>query len=183
MRESLELGRSFIVKDYQRKALPLFLLWKGILLFLLRNQEYRYLIGPVSISNEFSKFSKSLIVEFIRKYFFDEDKARFIEPRMDFVVKDDKTVDRKLFVDVAGNDINRIERIITDIEPGYRIPVLLRKYLEINGRIIGFNVDPKFNDCLDGLLIVDLYNTPPDIYKGLTRDLQDDSIIQQRFRM
>lgn len=183
LRESLELGRSFIVKDYQKKALPLFLLWKGILLFLLKNQEYRYLIGPVSISNEFSKFSKSLIVEFIRKYFFDEDKARFIEPRMAFVVKNDKAVDRKLFVDVAGNDINRIERIITDIEPGYRIPVLLRKYLEINGRIIGFNVDPKFNDCLDGLLIVDLYNTPPDIYKGLTKDLQDDSIIQQRFRM
>ena len=88
---------------------------------------------------------------------------------MAFVVKNDKAVDRKLFVDVAGNDINRIERIITDIEPGYRIPVLLRKYLEINGRIIGFNVDPKFNDCLDGLLIVDLYNPPPDIYKGLTK--------------
>ena len=183
LRESLELGRSFIVKDYQKKALPLFLLWKGILLFLLRNQEYRYLIGPISISNEFSKFSKSLIVEFIRKYFFDHEKAQFIEPRRDFVVKDDKVVDRKIFVDVAGNDINRIERIITDIEPGYRIPVLLRKYLEINGRIIGFNVDPKFNDCLDGLLIVDLYNTPPDLYKGLSKDLQDESIIQQRFRM
>jgi putative hemolysin len=183
LKESLELGRSFIVKDYQKKAFPLFLLWKGIMLFLLRNQEYRYLIGPVSISNEFSKFSKSLIVEFISTYFFDEEKARFIEPRKKFVVKHDKAIDRKVFIDVADHDINKIERIIMDIEPGYRIPVLLRKYLEINGKIIGFNVDPKFNDCLDGLLIMDLYRTPPDILTSLSRELKDKLIIQERFRM
>jgi putative hemolysin len=183
LKESLELGRSFIVKDYQKKAFPLFLLWKGIMLFLLQNQEYRYLIGPVSISNEFSKFSKSLIVEFIRTYFFDEEKAGFIEPRKKFVVKHDKIIDRDVFIDIADHDINKIERIITDIEPGYRIPVLLRKYLEINGKIIGFNVDPKFNDCLDGLMIIDLYSTPPDIIKGLSRELKDESIIHERFRM
>lgn len=183
LQESLELGRSFITRDYQRKAMPLFLLWKGILLFLLRNQEYRYLLGPVSISNEYSGFSKSLIVEFIKKYFYDEEKAGLIEPRRDFVVKEDKVVDRKVFVDVAGNDINKIERIIKDIEPGYRIPVLLKKYLELNGKIIGFNVDPKFNDCLDGLLIVDIYDIPPDMSKGLSKEFNDESIIRERFRM
>jgi putative hemolysin len=183
LKESLELGRSFIVKDYQKKAIPLFLLWKGIMVFLLRNQEYRYLIGPVSISNEFSKFSKSLIVEFIRTYFFNEDKAKLIEPRKSFILKHDKVVDREVFIDVADRDINKIEKIITDIEPGYRIPVLLRKYLEMNGEIIGFNVDPKFNDCLDGLLIVDSYATPPDIVKGLSRELKNKSVIQKRFRM
>ena len=182
LKESLELGRSFIVKDYQKKAMPLFLLWKGIMFFLLRNQEYRYLIGPVSISNDFSKFSRSLIVEFIRTYFTDEEKARFIEPRKKFVVKDDKAVDRKIFIDVAERDINKIERIIMDIEPGYRIPVLLRKYLELNGKIIGFNIDPKFNDCLDGLIIVDVYDAPPEFIKGLSRELKDESILE-RFRL
>jgi putative hemolysin len=51
--KSLELGRSFIVEEYQKKTIPLFLLWKGIMVFLLKNAEYRYLIGPVSISNDF----------------------------------------------------------------------------------------------------------------------------------
>lgn len=50
--ESIELGRSFITEEYQRKPLPLFMLWKGILYFLLKNPEYRYLIGPVTISRE-----------------------------------------------------------------------------------------------------------------------------------
>ena len=65
LEESIELGRSFVVKEYQRKPLPLFLLWKGILYFLLKNPEYRYLIGPVSISNNYSKVSKDLIIKFI----------------------------------------------------------------------------------------------------------------------
>lgn len=182
LRESLELGRSFIVKDYQKKAIPLFLLWKGIMLFLVRNQEYRYLIGPVSMSNDFSKFSKSLIVEFISTYFFDREKARHITPRKEFVVKPDKVVDREVFIDASEADINKIEKIIMNIEPSYRMPVLLKKYLEINGKIIGFNIDPKFNDCLDGLIILDVYNTPPGFVEGLSRELKDESVIE-RFKL
>jgi putative hemolysin len=181
LRESLELGRSFILKEYQKKPVPLFLLWKGIMYFLLRNPEYRYLIGPVSISNNFSRFSKSLIVEFIKTYFFNESLAGYVIPRKRFVVKHDRIVDRKIFIDNSESDINKIERIIMDVQPGYRLPVLLKKYLEINGRIIGFNIDPKFNDCLDGLLILDLFNTPPDIIKGLSREMNDESILS-RFR-
>ena len=149
------------------------------MVFLLKHSEYRYLIGPVSISNDFSKFSKSLIVEFIRKYFIDEEFSGYIIPRKDFIVKPDKVIDRNIFIDTSESDINKIEKIIMDIEPGYKLPVLLKKYLEINGRIIGFNIDPKFNYCLDGLLILDLYNTPPEFIKGLSRELNDPSILER----
>jgi putative hemolysin len=181
MAESIELGRSFITKDYQKKVIPLFLLWKGIMVFLLKNSDYRYLIGPVSISNDLSGFSKSLIVEFVKTYFFDDEKAKFIVPRKKFVVKTDKIIDLKIFIDSSERDINKIERIILDIEPGYRLPVLLKKYMEINAKILGFNIDPKFNNCLDGLMILDLYDTPPDFIKGLSREMNDVSI-QERFK-
>jgi putative hemolysin len=176
---SLELGRSFITEEYQRKPLSLFLLWKGIMVFLLKHPEYRYLIGPVSISNDFSRFSKSLIVSFIRKYFSDEELAAYIEPRKAFIVKPDRVIDSGIFIDNAESDINKIEKIIMDIEPGYRLPVLLKKYLEINGRIIAFNIDPAFNYCLDGLLILDLYKTPPDFIKGLSKEMNDPSILER----
>lgn len=180
--QSLELGRSFITEEYQRKPLSLFLLWKGIMVFLLRHPEYRYLIGPVSISNDFSRFSKSLIVSFIRKYFSDEELADYIEPRKAFIVKPDRVIDSGIFIDSSESDINKIEKIIMDIEPGYRLPVLLKKYLEINGRIIAFNIDPAFNYCLDGLLILDLYRTPPDFIKGLSKEMNDPSIIERFIR-
>ncbi|MCC8173374.1 MAG: lysophospholipid acyltransferase family protein [Odoribacter sp.] len=69
--ESIELGRSFIVEDYQRKPLPLFLLWKGILYFLIKNPEYRYLIGPVTISGKYTEISKELIMKFIAKNYYN----------------------------------------------------------------------------------------------------------------
>jgi len=179
LREAIELGRSFIARDYQKKAIPLFMLWKGIMVFLLKNTDYRYLIGPVSISNDLSRFSKTLIVEFIRNYFWDDELSKLIRPKKDFVPKPDKAIDRSVFIDFSERDINKIERIITDIEPGYHIPILLKKYLEINGKIIGFNIDPKFNNCLDGLLILDTCRAPRDFIQGLSREMKDPSIIER----
>ncbi|MCE1199347.1 MAG: lysophospholipid acyltransferase family protein, partial [Marinilabiliales bacterium] len=87
LHQSLELGRSFIVCEYQRKPLPLFLLWKGILYFLLKNPEYRYLIGPVSISNTYSEKSKELIIRYIMANYYDYKKAALVNPRNRFKVK------------------------------------------------------------------------------------------------
>jgi len=81
LQESLELGRSFIVKEYQRKPMPLFLLWKGILYFLLKNPQSRYLIGPVSISNKYSDLSKDLIIKFIMANYFNYDLGQYIKSR------------------------------------------------------------------------------------------------------
>ncbi|MHC1732850.1 MAG: lysophospholipid acyltransferase family protein [Bacteroidales bacterium] len=167
--ESLELGRSFVVPEYQKKAMSLFLLWKGLLTVLLRNSGYRWLIGPVSISNEFSEFSKSLIVEFVRNNFYDKEMARHIRPRNRFNVQLDKRVDSEIIISSADRDISRVEKVISDVDNGYRIPVLLKKYLELNARIIGFNVDPDFNNCLDGLILLDVYNIPAEFVNALSR--------------
>ena len=179
--ESLELGRSFIVPEYQRKTLPLFLLWKGLLTVLLKHAEYRYCIGPVSISNEFSDFSKSLIVEFIRDNSYDAEMARHIRPRRKFKVQVDKRVDSRIIIDSAENDISRVEKVVSDVDRGYRIPVLLKKYLELNAKIIGFNVDPDFNNCLDGLIMLDVYNIPADFVDALSKDL-DEQEVSRRFK-
>jgi putative hemolysin len=178
--DSLELGRSFIVAEYQRKPMSLFLLWKGLLTVLLQNTDYRYLIGPVSISNDFSRFSKSLIVEFIKAHYYDSELARYIKPRKKFTVKYDKKVDSKIIIDNAESDINKVEKVVSDVESGYKIPVLLKKYLEVKARIIGFNVDPDFNNCLDGLIMLDVYNLPPEFVKAFSKDMQED-VVKSRF--
>ena len=88
--KSIELGRSFIIKEYQTKPLPLYLLWKGILHYLLKNPEYRYLIGTVSISNNYSSFSKELIIGFIKANFYAKEYAKYVEPRKEYKLKLDK---------------------------------------------------------------------------------------------
>jgi putative hemolysin len=176
--ESLELGRSFIVKEYQRKPLSLFLLWKGILYFLIKHNDYRYLIGPASISNEFSKFSKNLIVSFFKKNYYDNEIARFFKPRKKFKIKPTRHVDQKLFLDLA-QDLGKLDKFIFEIESEYGIPVLLKKYIKLNAKIIGFNVDPDFNNCLDGLVILDIFDVPYETLKALSKEIQDDSIMDR----
>lgn len=177
--QSIELGRSFLIEEYQKKAIPLFLLWKGIMVFLLRNTEYRYLIGPVSISNDFSGFSKNLIVEFVRKYYMRDDLADLVAPRREFSFTTRSTVDHNIIIETSEGDIGKIEKIITDSEPGYRFPVLLRKYLDLKGKIVAFNIDPDFNYCLDGLLLLDVYDVPSESIQGLSRDMNDPEILER----
>lgn len=162
LRQGIELGRSWIRKEYQLKPLPLFLLWKGILKYLVDNPKYRYMIGPVSISNNFSKFSKSLIVDYITKNHFDYELAHYVKPKNKF--KADLTpIDTDLLIE-NSETLRDLDGLIGDIESSHmKIPVLLRQYLNLNGKIICFNIDPKFSDCLDGFLVVDLKQVPSDV--------------------
>ncbi|MGZ3873059.1 MAG: lysophospholipid acyltransferase family protein, partial [Mucilaginibacter sp.] len=170
LKKSIELGRSWIRKEYQQKPLPLFLLWKGILKYLMENPRYRYLIGPVSISNSFSNFSKSLIVDYINRNHFDHEMAQYVRPRKKFKV-DLESIDTDLLM--AGEDsFKGLDNLISEVETrSMKVPVLLRQYIALNARIICFNIDPKFADCLDGFLVLDLEKVPQDILEKLGKNL------------
>ena len=170
MERSVELGRSYIIPDYQRKRLPLFLLWKGILFFLLQNPQYRYLYGPVSVSKYYSHISKSLIVAFIRKYYFDDEKAAFLKPRKPFKARLEK-IDIDVLTESLGNEMKTLDNFIEDIEPAhFRMPVLMRQYVKLNARFISFNVDPNFSDVLDGFIILDLEDVPLSMLEALKKE-------------
>ncbi len=173
LNEAIELGRSFIIPEYQNKRLPLFLLWRGILTVLLQHPEYNYIIGPVSISNYYSKISKGVIVAFIQRNYFDHELAAFIEPRKKFRVSASILQEAELLLKGTGNDLRKLDKVIDDIEPAIRsAPVLLKKYIQQNARIIGFNVDPKFNKALDGLMILDFRNVNRTTIENLQKEFQ-----------
>ncbi len=177
--ESLELGRSFIRKEYQQKPIPLFLLWKGILYFLLKHKEYRYLIGPVSISNQFSKISKALITEFIKSNYFNNELSQLIKPRTQFKAKFPE-IDTNLILQTTNNDLNKFDKLIEEIEPAnFKLPVLLKKYIKLNAKIISFNIDPKFNNALDGLIMLDLFKVPLETIRSLSKELEDTDILER----
>jgi putative hemolysin len=170
LRKSIELGRSFIRKEYQQKPLPLFLLWKAIFKFMMDNPRYRYMIGPVSISNSFSKFSKSLIVDYINRNHFDHEMAQYVKPRRKFKV-DFSKIDTDMLL--AGEEsFKTLDDIISEVETrSMKVPVLLRQYIAMNANIICFNIDPKFADCLDGFLVLDFQKVPREMLDKLAKNL------------
>lgn len=170
LRSAIELGRSFIHPDYQKQRMPLFLLWKGILTVLVQSPEARYIIGPVTISSDYQRFSRALIMAFVRKHYWDERWARMIRPRKRFAFEE-KRVDADALIEGAGDDVKRLDKILADIEPSHAVaPVLLKKYLLQNARILGFNRDPLFNDALDGLMLLDVNDLPAETVSGLQKE-------------
>lgn len=179
MSESIEMGRAFIIKEYQQKPMPLFLLWKGIVHTTLRYPEHNYLIGGVSISNQFSNFSKSLMIEFMKSHYYDPYIAQYVRPKKEFKVKL-KDADKDFVFDETEADLNKFDKFIDEIEPGaLRLPVLLKKYIKQNAKLVAFNVDPLFNNSVDGLMYIKIADLPESTVRPVMEEFQAE--LEQKF--
>lgn len=165
---ALELGRSFVRVEYQRSFAALMLLWKGIAEYVGRNPRYCRLIGPVSISNEYQPLSRELQVSFLR--------ARLLDP-LTASVRPKRAFRRRLSLRSVGiapkwpEDIDQLSTLVAGLEPdGKGAPVLLRQYLRLGGKVLGFSVDPDFGNALDCLILVDLRKTEPRVLRKYMSD-------------
>ena len=172
MHQSIEMGRAFIIKEYQQKPMPLFLLWKGIIHTTLRFPEHKYLLGGVSISNQFSDFSKSLMIEFMKSNYYDPYIAQYIHPKKAYKVKL-KDADKDFIFNETEADLNKFDKIIDELEPGIlRLPVLIKKYIKQNAKVVAFNVDPLFNNAVDGLMYIRIADIPESTMKPVMEEFQ-----------
>jgi len=149
---AIELGRSFITAAYQRRFESLLLLWKAIGAFVAANPEFGTLYGPVSISNAYSPLARASLVAGLRKLAWRGDLAAHAKPRLPFV---------SFQKPVVAYDLAELDALVTDIDgAGMGIPILVKHYLKLGGQFAGFHVDPAFSNSLDGLIAVNLRQTP-----------------------
>jgi putative hemolysin len=170
---AIELGRSFIRPEHQKAFTSLFLLWKGLSAFVGRNPRYRILFGPVSITNEYREASRAMILESMRRTCMATDLMHLVTPRIP--PKPPRRAEWCM-PDYAGflDDIDRTAQFVAEIEPDHKdIPVLLRQYLKLGGKLLSFNVDPEFSSVVDGLIMVDLLQASP---KALRRYMGADVV-------
>jgi putative hemolysin len=161
---ALELGRSFVRPEYQRSR-TLLLLWRAIAAFVVRNPRYRRLFGPVSVSAEYTPFSRDLIVDVLGSQRFRHPLAELVQARA--------PAERRSFGDGGLGDPARLlhdpgdlSAVISSAEADSKgLPVLVTEYLKLGGRFLDFNVDALFSNVLDGLVVVDLPKTDPRVLK------------------
>jgi putative hemolysin len=160
----IELGRSFVRQEYQKGFQPLLMLWRGILGYAAKNPHYRYVFGPVSISDNYQTVSKTLMVEFLRLFKSPAALADLVMARNPFRASGVRGIPIDSDTPFDADDITDL---ISEIEPDQKgLPVLLRQYLKMGANLLSFNVDPDFGNCVDGLILVDLaqQNTTLDRY-------------------
>lgn len=165
LQPAIELGRSFVRLEYQKAFSSLLLLWRGICLFIVRNPKYHHLFGPVSITNEYRDASRNLLLRSLRLTNFENELARLVKPRRRphrLKRAEWNLPDFHPYID----NLDLVTKLIQEIESDQKgIPVLLRQYLKMGGRLLAFNVDPAFNFALDGLISVNLLKCDPKVLK------------------
>lgn len=128
------------------------------------------LIGAVSVSNQYSRASRELIARYFEKSarLSDHGAVKARRPlRGNFIEK----WEMQALCSVLP-DVEELSGPIADLEnDGKGIPILVKQYLKLGGRLLAFSVDPRFGDTLDGFVMVDLRQTSPEM---LTRYMGRD---------
>lgn len=157
LNNALELGRSFVQPKYWGKR-SLDYLWMGIGAFLARHPHYRYLFGPVTISNALPQTAKELLIFFYRTYF--GPQTNIARSKRPYNLEHHR--EHELFAHFCGDnyakDLKTLKMLLDNLGTG--IPTLYKQYSELcehgGVQFLDFGVDPDFANCIDGLVLVDL---------------------------
>lgn len=154
MGKTIEVGRSFIAKDYQKNPAALDVLWKGIGRFVVSNPQYHTLFGCVSISRQYSDLVSAMLTEtFLSHYGVTDSVMRNVKARSPVKAIEKPWTPEQI---ASLSAIPIVNKLVGRIDAGKSIPVLIRHYLALNGRFISFTINHGFGQALEGLIMVDL---------------------------
>ena len=159
------------------------LLLKGLMMVAYKYKDVNYFIGPVSISNWYPNFYKSLMVRYISTKFLCHELKDMVQARTPFNVNFLKT-DPDILLENNIATVEKFDRYMMKLSNGdYRLPTLFKKYLKLQSKFLCFNIDPDFNDTLDGLLLLKFSDIPESELSMLIKDSSDEEkeMIKKRF--
>ena len=154
---SIELGRSFIQKKYWNTN-ALHYLWLGIGSYIAKHNDIKYLFGPVSISNNYPDITKQMIVYYYNKWYGCNDNLAISKNRFRISSKDISDIFNDFTRQSAEEDFKILKNSLKQY--GYTVPILYKHYsnlCEKDGvKFLDFGIDPDFNNCVDGLILIDI---------------------------
>jgi putative hemolysin len=160
---AIELGRSFVRPEYQKQYVPLLVLWKAIGRYVGLNPRFAVLFGAVSISERYNRLSRELIFRFFQGKGTNDGLASLVAPRSPFRPRPILPAIGDGFCRCI-RDLDHLADPIADIEnDGKGIPILIKHYSKLGGRMLSFNLDRNFSNVLDGLVLVDLRRSDPSL--------------------
>ena len=181
LEKCVELGRSFVCVSHQKDTLALMLLLKGLFYTLMKYPDYKYLLGPVSISSWYPMLYRSVMIHYLRQHHSNPEFNGMTSPKTPFV-PDFGRVDPDALLFGKTANLEMFDRYLLRMSGGqYRLPPLLKKYIKMGSKIIDYNVDPDFNYCVDGLIMLALEDIPTDDLDSLSREFDVREPIYRRF--
>lgn len=153
---TVELGRSFIQPKYWDSR-NLDHLWMGIGAYLYKHPEVQYMVGPVSMPNHYPTEAKSMICHYYQTYFGSKNKQGKSIPLAQGSTPYENPLNNPFNGEDSAREMKLLRKALENTATP--IPTLYKHYTEIcevsGTSVLGFNVDPDFNYCIDALMMVD----------------------------
>ena len=163
----LELGRSYVLPEWQRNYNSLLLLWAGVLAFVAREPRYRMVFGSVGISqgNEYTAASRTLIVNYMREHLSHPTLSFQVESRSPFEgIKLSGMKPEEISSLVQS--VEDVSTLVTGIEQdGKGVPILIKHYIRMNAKLISFGVWKNHSNAVVSFMFSDLTTSDPKFIK------------------
>ncbi|WP_459863011.1 bifunctional ornithine lipid synthase OlsF [Endothiovibrio diazotrophicus] len=157
LRDSIELGRSFVQPRYWGSR-ALEYLWQGIGVYLRSRPHIRYMFGPVSISNSYSQQAQELLVHFYRSHFGGEEGVVTSNHPFRLGRRELEECGQVIGGAEYAADFRALKKHLAQM--GATVPTLYKQYSELceegGVRFLEFGIDPDFENCLDGFILVEV---------------------------
>ena len=168
----LELGRSYVLPEYQKNYHSLLLLWAGILGFIAREPKYRMVFGAVGISqgNEYTPASRTLMVNYMRERLSNSSLSVQVEPRSPFTGVKLSGLKRE---EISGllQSVEDVSTLVTGLEQdGKGVPILIKHYTRMNAKLLSFGVWKSHSNAVVSFLVTDLTTSDPKFLKRYMGD-------------
>jgi len=157
--DAIELGRSFVQPKYWGSR-ALDYLWYGIGAYLKNNPHIRYMYGPVSLSDNYSKVAKDMILYFYDKNFTDEQNL--VDAKISYNFQTDeiliKNLQKELDATEYKENFKTLKRALASINTS--IPTLYKQYADLceagGIKFCAYNIDHDFSNCIDSFIVVEI---------------------------
>lgn len=149
---TLELGRSFVVVNYQntQKTIPTSIyaldnLWDGLGAIVVKNPDIKYLFGKVTMYPTYDPECRDMLLGFIHKHFPDHDNL--VTP---IIPLNTTALSPQIQSRFNGNDYAEDYRILNHFirSKGLKIPPLVNAYMSLSPtmRMFGTAINPEFGN-------------------------------------
>ena len=175
----VELGRSYVLPEYQKNYNSLLLLWAGVIAFVGRHPKYNIMFGSVALTHgaSFAPASRTLIVNCLQQQHGDDALAVHLDPAVPFEGGPLHGITPAEVGDLV-QDIEDVSTLVSGLEnDGRGVPVLFKQYARMNAKLLKFGMWPEHGNSIVGFMIADFTTAEP---KLLRRYMGEDGY--RRFR-
>lgn len=154
----LELGRSYVLPEYQKSYSSLLLLWGGIIAFIAREPRYNMTFGSVGVSqgDEYAPASRTLIIDLLRSQFSDSKLSVQVQSQSPFEGVRLNGITPQEMSDLL-QDVEDVSTLVTSLEPdGKGVPILIKHYIRMNAKLLNFGVWKNHSDAVVGFMVADV---------------------------